>query len=310
MRVNIQRATGEQVAEAAKLTADVHARTRKLEPLLPESYADPAGSVQMLEGKEDIWVATEGGRVVAVLACTPGKYGAFSPALGMAGNPDAMAPLYQVAAADWVARGELTHAVHVPLGAPELIDPFLELGFGYQARYGMHSLKDIPVARDVPGLTIALGGEADLDDIVAMARLLPEHLAQSPVFSPRSDEYYAGLRDVHGGNLSSGEGRYFLARLNGKTVGLAVTNKADDGPFDPPGGHTLDAVAVLPELRGTGIGLALTRAALLDAVESGSTGMWTDWRTTNPPAARSWPAVGFKPMCLRLSRRVDTTRYS
>jgi ribosomal protein S18 acetylase RimI-like enzyme len=310
MGVHIQRATDEQVAEAAKLTADVHARTRKLEPLLPESYADPAGSLQALEGKEDIWVAVEGGRVVAVLACTPGKYGAFSPPLGLAGSPAAMAPLYQAAAADWVARGELTHAVHVPLGAPELIDPFLELGFGYQARYGMHSLTDIPAAPEVPGLTVTPGGAADVEDIVALTRVLPDHLAKSPVFGPRSDAYYAGLRDVHLGNLSKGEGRYFLARLDGIAVGLVITNNAEDGPFDPPGGHSFDFAAVSPELRGTGIGLALTRAALLDAKESGSTGMWTDWRTTNPPAARIWPAVGFKPMCLRLSRRIDLTRYS
>jgi hypothetical protein len=90
--MDIRRASDEQVAEAAKLTADLHARTRKLEPLLPESYADPAGSMLMLEGKEDIWVAVEDGKVVAVLACTPGTYGAFSPPLGVAGRPDA--PLY------------------------------------------------------------------------------------------------------------------------------------------------------------------------------------------------------------------------
>ncbi|WP_163512439.1 hypothetical protein [Fodinicola acaciae] len=49
----------------------------------------------------------------------------------------------------------------------------------------------------------------------------------------------------------------------------------------------------------------MTRAALADAVERGETGMATDWRTTNLLASRFWPAVGFRPHCLRLSRTVD-----
>lgn len=58
MRVQVQRCTEEQLPEAAKLTAEVHARTHKDEPLLPESYEDPAVSIRLLADKQDVWVAT------------------------------------------------------------------------------------------------------------------------------------------------------------------------------------------------------------------------------------------------------------
>jgi GNAT superfamily N-acetyltransferase len=308
MRVQVQRCTDEQLPEAAKLTANVHARTRKEEPLLPENYEDPAVSVRQIADKDDIWVATRGGQVVAVLAATPGPFGAFSPPLGVAGDPAALVEVYTAAAADWVAKGELTHSVHIPLGAPELIEPFLRMGFGYQAEAGIHSLKDLPEARDVPGLSITRAGVDDFDEVLPLTLVIPDKMAESPVFSPRSDEYYQTRGDVHWGNLSNGIGRYFVARVDGRAVGLAITNEAEDGPLDPPGGCSLDLGAVAAGQQGTGIGLALTQAVLADALDGGMTSMMTDWRTTNLPAASFWPAVGFRPMCLRLSRRIDNTR--
>jgi GNAT superfamily N-acetyltransferase len=307
MRVQVQRCTDEQLPAAAMLAADIQARTRKEEPLLPESYEDPAVVVKQLADRQDIWVATRGGEVVAVLAATPGGYGAYVGPLAVAGDPEALVGLYTAAAADWVAKGVLTHAVHIPSGAPELIDPFLRLGFGYQAQNGMHALKVIPAAPEVPGLTVSLAGVDDFEELLPLTRALPDHLAESPVFSPRTDNYYASLRDVHWGNVSKGEGNYFLARLDGRAVGLAKTEDAEIHPLEPVGGSYLGIGVVISEFRGTGVGLALTHAYLSHAAENGSTGMATDWRTTNLPAARFWPAVGFRPTCLRLSRQIDLT---
>jgi ribosomal protein S18 acetylase RimI-like enzyme len=306
MRVQVQRCTEEQLPEAASLTAEIHARTRKNEPLLPASYEDPAVSVRMLADKEDVWVATRGGQVVAVLAATVGKFGAYSQPLEVAGEPDALMDVYTAAADDWVSRDVLTHSVHIPLGAPELIEPFLHLGFGYQAQYGMHSLNAIP---EGPELTVTRASIDDFEDLLPLTRALPDHLAKSPVFLLRTDSYYESLRKVHRGNFDTDIVHYFVARSAGRAVGLMTSDPAEESPLEPPGGRYLNFAVVLPEHRGTGVGLALTRAVLAEAVECGATAVGSDWRTTNWASARFWRSVGFRPTCLRLFRRIDVAQY-
>ncbi|GAA1680183.1 GNAT family N-acetyltransferase [Fodinicola feengrottensis] len=307
MRVQVQRCTEEQLPEAAKLAADLWARARLDEPLLPVSHEDPMLVREYLRDQGEIWVATRGAEVVAVLAATLGTYGAYSPQLGVAGDPDALPELYAQAAVEWVAKGELTHAVHIPLVARELIEPFLRLSFGYQSEVGVHALKTLPLAPEVPDLTVSLADMDDFEDVVRLVHALPEHLAESPVFMRRPDKYYGSLRGVHAGNFRAAKGQYFLARVAGQAAGLVVVHGDDLEPLEPLGCRYLNIGVVFPEYRGTGVGLALTRAALADAVERRATSMSSDWRTTNLRAARFWPAVGFRPTCVRLSRSIDLT---
>ena len=63
--------------------------------------------------------------------------------------------------------------------------------------------------------------------------------------------------------------------------------------------------ATHPELRGRGVGSALTRVGLADAAAHGYTACVVDWRVTNLLSSRFWPRQGFQPAVYRLVRRVD-----
>ena len=62
--------------------------------------------------------------------------------------------------------------------------------------------------------------------------------------------------------------------------------------------------STLPELRGSGLGLALTDASFNWAAENGYEVMVTDWRVTNLLSSRFWPKRGFRPVFLRLYRSI------
>ena len=59
-----------------------------------------------------------------------------------------------------------------------------------------------------------------------------------------------------------------------------------------------------PDLRGSGVGLALTAHVLTWAHENGYPTMTTDWRMTNMLASRFWPRRGFRETFLRLYRSI------
>jgi GNAT superfamily N-acetyltransferase len=71
----------------------------------------------------------------------------------------------------------------------------------------------------------------------------------------------------------------------------------------PSGQCLLSFGATLPEVRGRGVGRALTAACMAWAHEAGYTTMVTDWRATNLLASRFWPPR-FDPAFLRLYRSI------
>ncbi len=105
------------------LVAELHARARRAEPLLSSAPDDPVGALEILRQQGECWVTTRKGAVVAVLAASRLPYGRWSPPFCAAGDPEGLVRAYAAAAAKWVAAGETTHAVHVPLCAPESSPP-------------------------------------------------------------------------------------------------------------------------------------------------------------------------------------------
>ena len=63
-------------------------------------------------------------------------------------------------------------------------------------------------------------------------------------------------------------------------------------------------MVTLPEVRGSGVGLALSAAALNWANERGYRSMTTDFRSVNLLSSRFWPKRGFRAQYLRLYRSV------
>jgi GNAT superfamily N-acetyltransferase len=72
----------------------------------------------------------------------------------------------------------------------------------------------------------------------------------------------------------------------------------------PDGVPYLGWAATRPDVRGSGAGLALTKAAFAWARGRGHEAMVTDWRATNLLSSRFWPARGFRETFLRLYRSI------
>ena len=72
----------------------------------------------------------------------------------------------------------------------------------------------------------------------------------------------------------------------------------------PPGNVDLSFAATRQDVRGDGVGLALTRWALAWAAEHDCTSVTVDWRMVNLLSSRFWPRRGFRPQYLRLYRAV------
>jgi GNAT superfamily N-acetyltransferase len=76
------------------------------------------------------------------------------------------------------------------------------------------------------------------------------------------------------------------------------------GLAQPDGAACIAWAASLPDVRGSGAGLALTEAAFAWAHEQGYASVVTDWRETNLLSSRFWPARGFRRSFLRLYRSI------
>ena len=72
----------------------------------------------------------------------------------------------------------------------------------------------------------------------------------------------------------------------------------------PPDNIDLAHAATLDDVRGSGVGLALTAHTLDWARDNGFRSMTTDWRSVNLLSSRFWPRRGFRPQYLRLYRAV------
>ena len=133
---------------AGALLARRHAVHRRAEPLLAPRYAD----------------AGEATREVAELW----KAGA-SGAVARSGRVD---------------EGRTAHYAVVPAGAPALVDAWFRLGFGQQQVHGVRE----PLATPPPvpdGVAVRHGRPADAAALAPLDLVLPQHQAQSPVFSDR-----------------------------------------------------------------------------------------------------------------------------
>ena len=96
-----------------------------------------------------------------------------------------------------------------------------------------------------------------------------------------------------------------VAELDGRIVGHVLLFDRPRGDLRVPEQNVdLAHVATLEEVRGKGVGLALTAAAFTWAHEQGYRSMTTDWRSNNLLSSRFWPSRGFRPTFLRLYRSV------
>jgi GNAT superfamily N-acetyltransferase len=285
--------------EAARLLAERFARQRAAEPLLPE-VADFAEQLPAADGV----VATRGGRAVAYLAGAVDGDGVAQ--VGFAGaaasEPEAVRDLYAVMAERW---GASRFVVAVPASDEGLIDAFFRLAFGCQFVWGVRETdgeSDVGVhLRHIRPST-----PDDLEDLAGFDEILWLLQARAPSFGRRNVPSRDALREEWRDVWDDPETYMdFVAEQDGRVVGHVLLYRRPEGDLRVPADNIdLADAATLDDVRGTGVGVALTSYALAWAREHGFRSMTVDWRSVNLLASRFWPKRGFRPQYLRLYRAV------
>ncbi len=314
-RLELRAFAGEHLDGAGTLLAARHRTHRAVEPLLSQRFENELAArdeVASLWAEEHASgaVALSAGRVIGFLLGTrkaDGVWGAnvwVNSAGYAAEEPELVRDLYAVAAQRWADEGRTRHFALVP-ALDDQVDPWFRLGFGAQQAHGVREVTggDWP-----PGTRRA--GPADVEALLELVPLITEHQALAPVFSGIAwNEDPDELRAALATEVADAELGELVYERDGRVVGHfelvpAPLGSMHSGLDLPERAALLGFAASLPEVRGSGAGLALTEAAFAWAHERGYTAMLTDWRETNLLSSRFWPARGFRRSFLRLYRAI------
>jgi ribosomal protein S18 acetylase RimI-like enzyme len=319
-RLEVVPFSDEHLDAAAGLLAARHARHRAVEPLLSPRYEEPSAA---REEVDLIW-RTEGasgaaahrdGRVSGFLIGAPRENpvwgdNVFVEASGHAvEEAEDVRDLYGTAAARWVDEGRKRHSVIAPTHDAALLDAWWRLSFGQQQGHGIQEVPP-PTEVAVPdGYEIRGPREDEIEQLIDVDLALPDHQRLSPVFG--SDQTYSrdDSRQEWLETFASGVETILIGATGGRPVAcwaLVPAERSNEhrGLARPNHACHLGFAVTLPESRGSGIGVALTQAALAWAAEEGYPTMITDWRVTNLLASRFWPRRGFRTSFLRLYRAI------
>jgi ribosomal protein S18 acetylase RimI-like enzyme len=321
VRLELRPFADEHVEAAGRLLAERHRRHRAAEPLLPERFEDPAAARAEVEAA---WreegasgaVALRGGRAVGYLVGAPDDeehWGGPNVWVGLAGHAveeaETARDLYAAAAPRWLDEGRSRHYVVVPATERELVGAWHRLCFGLQHSHG---IREVPAEPWPEGVRPA--EPRDVEAILEIAPLLRRWHARAPVFSAnrRREDPDAMRADVEQDVADPGMGA-LVAEAEDRVVGAFLVVPVElaqegleghGGLAGPEAACVLYFAVTLPEVRGSGAGVALTQASFAWAHEAGYRTMVTDWRVTNLLASRFWPRRGFRPTFLRLYRSI------
>jgi GNAT superfamily N-acetyltransferase len=302
----------EHLDGAAALLEKRHRRHRDSEPLLGKSYDFRAEVEALWRGEAASGaVATRDGRIVGYLLGIrkdDARWGPnvwVDPAGYAVEEGEDIRDLYAAAAARWVDEGRMRQYVMAPVADAAAVDAWFRLSFGHQHAHG---IREVPDVSWPPGVRLA--ETEDIDALVELAPLLVEHQARAPVFGiglPResAEEIRAEILE----DLANPDFGNLLAEQDGRIVGAfqlvpAELSGTHASVARPEGAVLLSWAATRPDMRGSGVGVALTNAGFAWAREHGYTTMVTDWRETNLLASRFWPRRGFRRSFLRLYRSI------
>jgi GNAT superfamily N-acetyltransferase len=313
-RLEILPFADEHLDAAADLLAERHARHREAEPLLPDvaDFRPHVEAAWRAEGASG-WIALVDSQPAGYLIGSPREYvwGEGNIWVGVEGHAvreaETVRDLYAVAAEAWVEQGASRHYAIVPATDQELVDAWFRLSFGAQHAQG---IQEVPAATDgVPGFSVRQGRPEDAETAAAIDLMLPEYQAGSPVFGvgvpPTEAELVAEYRDGVG---NEDEG-ILLVEQDGRPVGLLTVadvsrSTMHSGLSRPERSAILGFATTVPDVRGSGAGLALTNACFDWAREHGYETIVVDWRETNLLSSRFWPKRGFRRTFLRLYRSI------
>lgn len=296
------------VPAAAVLLAERQERHRAAEPLLGAAE-DPEAAVARAWEKEGASgaVAVQGGDLVAYLvgSVNENEWWDRHVWIGLAGHaarePEVVRDLYRLAASRWVDDGARLHVALVP-AVPELAEPWFRLAFAHMQAHGIRESGSV---RSAAGIVVRPGSIEDLRAARPLVTGIWDHHREAPTFTgltvPPMEVFMADWEET----LASGDVAYFVAELDGRVAGHVLLEAEEPDLARPPRSIYLAVAATLPEVRGRGVGVALTEHALGWAAENGYTAVHTDWRVANLESSRFWPRRGFRETFWRLARRVE-----
>jgi GNAT superfamily N-acetyltransferase len=317
------RSLGEDLLDdAGRLLAERHRVQRRREPALDEAFEDPMvarQAIARLLSADSVTslAALRGGELVGYLVAASRDPDRWGPNVWIEGaghaapDGEVVRRLYAAASGDWVAAGRPLHYVIVPASDEVLLDAWSSMGFG---RQHVHGLRDVPGNDFNPavpgGLVIRTAGMDDLAALASLGLVLATHQVAAPVFSrapvPTFEET---LAELEAEGVDDPRFATFVAEYGGRVVGSAVGCAIDESPehagiVRPPGAGFLGFAAVLPDVRGMGVGRALGETVLAWARDAGHATIVADWRSTNVESNRTWLALGFRPIFHRLHRAI------
>ncbi|HUX37633.1 MAG TPA: hypothetical protein VMV44_06975 [Rectinemataceae bacterium] len=214
-----------------------------------------------------------------------------------------------------------THKIYCPSYDDLSLRAWFALGFGLEQAYAWARLADMEGDFPPPdGVIIRRAGPGDGEILAGLSPLIALAQAEAPTWAGAPEAYLADLREGFASLATDKEAMVLLALRGGVALGYqawfpmkAATagEPAGEGPAEGDRGGAvalsveLSVGATLPGERGRGLGRALTARGVAEALKSGYTACFTDWRTANPHSSSFWPARGFRPQLYRLTRRLD-----
>ncbi len=292
----------EHLEAAARLLAERHERHLAAEPLLARdvdyaaqiraelAHEGAAGAVALVRGEPQAYLIgrpTENDAVVGLAGCA-------------ATDAELVRDLYAALAADWDRD---RHRVYAPATDAALVDAWFRLAFGLQFTYAVRETT-APLA-GAGGAEIRTGTVGDLAAVVALEQAFTEHLRASPSFSSREPESDDAIREEWAGTWDDPRFTHFVAERDGRVAGHLLFYRREPGDLRiPDNSIDLSLVVTQPDVRGSGVGVALTAHGLRWAHDQGYGAVTIDWRVVNLPASRFFAARGFRPTFLRLYRHV------
>jgi GNAT superfamily N-acetyltransferase len=298
---------------ASRLLADVHARHRDVEPLLPGEVDYQAQVAGELTREDASGVAAlREGRLVGYLLGAPAtndNRGGRRILSGLAGHataePELARDLFAAAAERWHDEGHTRFAVVAPAHDAALVDAWFRVGFGLQFAYAVRESEAVPPVD--AAVTIRPGARADLAHFARLDRELWVHQVRSPSFSGQNvDPVEAFEAEWAEDTFDTPDTLWpFVAERDGKVVGELLLYRRPTGDLRVPEANVdLSQAATDPAVRGSGVGLALAAHVLRWAHEHGFRSVTADWRSVNLLASRFWPHRGWRTTHLRLYRAI------
>lgn len=311
------------INDAASLLAKRHQNERKVNKDLPVKFEDIRYAKKALEALvKKHWIGVAAvkddqliGYMIGMIQTDKNRerhtwieYAGV--AIAQSENDELYNELYAVFANEMVNNGSFHHYVMVPSGDVNMLNAWFRLGFAYEQVHGIRDISEgVKPYRLFPDLQCRLAAKDDEEDIRALATVIMEHQAKSPVFAPGFLEERSDYQDGYIDLIEDETATFWLAIHQNEVVGFQVympAEASDENMVIPDYCVSLVVGATVESARGMGVGSALLQNGLTHAKELGYTYCETDWRMTNLESSRFWSKNGFVPSVHRLVRHIDS----